>query len=85
LTAKLFGDEFCRIGIDQVTGLHHLALFHHELDDVDGALGHALCQFLNGDRFGQPHFARDFLARLALTHLRTADLFLPALHGSHGA
>ena len=34
------------------------------LDDVDGALGHALRQFLDGDRLGQHHFAQDLLARL---------------------
>jgi hypothetical protein len=55
--AEFLGDQFGSIGVDQIAGLHHLALLHHELDDIDRAFGHALRQFLDGDGLGQPHLA----------------------------
>ena len=63
------GDQLGGVGVDHVAGLHHLALLHEELDDVDGAFGHALRQFLDGDGLRQHHFAHDLLARL-LVHAR---------------
>ena len=56
--AEFGRDQFGGVGVDDVAGLQHLALLHEELDDVDGALGHALGEFLDGDRLGQDHFAR---------------------------
>ena len=38
------------------------------LDDVDGALGHAVGQLLDGDDLGDHHFAHDLLARLLNAH-----------------
>src|SRR5690606_11284678 len=40
--AKLNGNQFSSIRIDHVAGLHHLALFHEELDQIYGTLGHTL-------------------------------------------
>ena len=51
LVAHFLGDDLRRIGIDHVVDRVHLALLHQELDDVDGALGHAVGEFLDGDRF----------------------------------
>ena len=64
--AEFGGDQFGRIGVDHVARLQDLALLHEVLDDVDRALGHALRQFLDGDRLGQHHFAQDLLARLLM-------------------
>ena len=47
-----------------VGDLMHRAFLHQILDEVDGALRHAVRQFLNGDGFGDDHLARDLLARL---------------------
>jgi len=58
-------DQFGQIGVDHVVDLVHLALLHQELDDIDRALGHAVCQFLNGDRLGNLHLTPDLLAFLA--------------------
>ena len=53
-------DQFGGIGIDHVVDLQHLSLFHQELDDIDGALGHTVGQLLDGDSLGQLHQALDF-------------------------
>src|SRR5690606_11438141 len=66
------------IGIDHVAGLHHLALLHEELDQINGALSHTLGEFLNGDRLGQHDFTRDLLTRLVVH--RTLELFLATTH-----
>jgi hypothetical protein len=42
----------------------HLSLLHQELDDVDGALGHAVGEFLNGNDLRKLHLADDLLALL---------------------
>ncbi len=76
-------DEFGKVGVDDVARLHHLAFLHQVLDDVDGAFGHALRQFLNGDGFRQDDFAHDLFARFL--HLAAAELLLAAAHGGHGA
>ena len=49
--------ELSRVGVDHVIDLVHLALFHQELDDINGTLRHAVCQLLNGDRFWHHHLA----------------------------
>ncbi|MCY1524358.1 hypothetical protein D9M68_592870 [compost metagenome] len=77
--AEFAGDEFSHIGVDQIAGLHHLAFLHQVLDDVDGAFGHALRQFLNGDGLRQDDFARDLLA--GFLHLAALELLLAATHG----
>ncbi len=76
--AEFAGDEFSQVGIDQIAGLHHLAFLHQVLDDVDGAFGHALRQFLNRDGFRQNDFARNLLA--GLLHLAALELLLAATH-----
>ena len=58
-------DQLGGIGVDHVVDLVHLALRHQQLDHVDGALGHAVGEFLDGDRLGQHDFAHDLLLRLA--------------------
>ena len=40
--AELLHDELGGVGVDHVVDLVHRALLHQELDDVDGALGHAV-------------------------------------------
>ena len=62
--AHFLGDELRGVGIDHVGDLGHLALLHQELDDVDGALGHAVGEFLDGDRLGQDDFARQLFLGL---------------------
>ncbi len=79
--AEFGGDEFGEVGVDDVARLHHLAFLHQVLDDVDGALGHALRQFLNGDGFRQDDFAHDLLARFL--HLAAAELLLATAGRSH--
>lgn len=77
--AEFAGDEFGQVGIDQIAGLHHLTFLHQELDDVNGALRHALRQLLNGDGLGQDDFARNLLA--GFLHLAALELLLAATHG----
>src|SRR5262245_54822550 len=61
LVAELLGDELSGVGIDDVGDLVHLPLLHQELDDIDGALGHAVGELLDGDRLGDHHVAGDLL------------------------
>ena len=56
--AEFLGDELGGVGVDHVGDLRHLALLHQQLDDVDGALRHAVGEFLDGDRLGDGDFAR---------------------------
>ncbi len=58
--------------------LDHLALGHQDLDDVDGAFGHAVGEFLDGDRLGNDHFA----AELGRSLLVAAHLLVAA--ATHG-
>jgi hypothetical protein len=67
--AEFAGNEFGKVGVDDVARLHHLAFLHQVLDDVDGAFGHALRQFLNGDGLRQDHFAQTF-SRVSCIWLR---------------
>nr|CAI0340834.1 membrane hypothetical protein [Rhizobiaceae bacterium] len=81
--AEFAGDEFGQVGVDQIAGLHHLAFLHQVLDDVDGAFGHALRQFLNGDGLRQHDLARNLLARLL--HHGALELLLATAHGRERA
>ena len=75
LVAHFFGDELGGVGVDDVVDLEHLALAHQHLDDVHGAFGHAVGQFLNGDGVRDHHLAGDFFLR----HLEALGLLLLAL------
>ena len=72
---EFLGENLGRIGVDDIVDRVHLALLHQQFDDVNGAFGHAVGEFL--DRYGlrDNHFARPFLGR----HLKTLGLFLLAL------
>ena len=62
--AEFLGDELGGVGVDRIGDLRHVALLHQDADHVDGALGHAVGQFLDGDRFRDRHFAGDLFLRL---------------------
>ena len=64
--AQVLGDDLGRVGVERVGQGHHAALTHQDLDDVDGALGHAVGEFLDGDRLGQHDLARDLVLRFLL-------------------
>ena len=83
--AEFLDDQFGGVGVDHVGDLVHRALLHQQLDDVDRALGHAVGQFLDGDRFGNDDFAHDFVARLLHAHGLEAFAFALALQGRQGA
>jgi hypothetical protein len=74
--AHFFGDELSGIGVDHVIDGRHLPLFHEQADYVDRALGHAVGEVLNGDRFGNSDLAHELFFRLrrrdALEPLGTA-------------
>ena len=75
LVADFLGDDLRRIGVDHVVDRVHLALLHQQLDHIDGAFGHAVGEFLNGDGLGDRDFAHDLLGR----HLEALRLLLQAL------
>ena len=50
--AHLLGDDLGGVGVDHVGRLDQLALLHHQLDHVHGALRHAVGELLDGDRLG---------------------------------
>ena len=60
------------VGIDHIVDRMHLALLHQQLDDVDGALRHAVGKFLDGDRLGDDDLAAHLLGR----HLEALGLLL---------
>ncbi len=62
--AHFLGDQLGGVGIDRVVDGRHLALFHQQADDVDRALGHAVGEIGNGDRFGNSDFAHQLFFRL---------------------
>ena len=64
--AELLGDELGGIGVDRIGDLRHVTLLHQDADHVDGALGHAVGQFLDGDRFRERHFAGDLFLGLVV-------------------
>ncbi|MGY4413712.1 hypothetical protein ACVWW4_005448 [Bradyrhizobium sp. LB7.1] len=61
---ELFGDQLGGVGIDHVGDLVHRALLHQHADDVDRALGHAVGEFLDRDRFRNDHLADELFFRL---------------------
>ena len=81
--AEFAGEKLGQIGVDNVAGGHHLTLLHQIFDEIHGAFGHALRQFLNGNGFGQDDFAGNLLAHFL--HLRAAEFFLTAARRGHGA
>ncbi|MGY4283419.1 hypothetical protein ACVWXO_002639 [Bradyrhizobium sp. LM2.7] len=62
--AEFLGDELRCVGIDHVGDLVHRALLHQHADDIDRALGHAVGEFLDGDRFRNDHLADQLFLRL---------------------
>ena len=77
--AELAHDQLGRVGVDHVVDLVHRALPHQELDDVDGALRHAVGQLLDGDHLGDDHLAHDLVARLHDAGLAQLLALAPAL------
>ena len=75
--AEFLHDEFRRVGVEHIGDFMHRALLHQILDEIDGALRHAVRQFLDRDRFRNDDLASDFLARLLNAH--GLQLFLLAL------
>ena len=61
--AQFLGDQLRRVGIDRVVDRRHLALFHQQPDDIDGALGHAVRELLDGDQFRDHHLAGNLFLR----------------------
>ena len=59
--AHLLGHELGGVGVDHVGDLVHRALLHQQADDVDAPLGHAVGEFLDGDRLGDDHLAHHTL------------------------
>ena len=80
--AHLLGDELSRIRIDHVGDLVDLALLHQQTDDVHRTFGHAVGEFLDGDRLWDCHVADDFL--LGLLVPMPAHPLLAAAEGGHG-
>ena len=66
--AELRCDQLGGVGVDHIVDLHHLPLFHQELDDVNGALRHAVAEFLDCDFLWQLDLALDFDPLLLPTH-----------------
>ena len=68
--AEFGGHQFGGVGVDDVVDLHHHALTHQELDDLDAAGGHAVGQFAHRDHVGDDdlagHAGRFLAAALAL-------------------
>ena len=62
--AEFFGDQLGGVGVDHVGDLDHLALLHQHPDHVHGALGHAVGELLDGDRFRNDDFADQLFLRL---------------------
>ena len=58
--AKLLHHQFGGIGIQRLRDGGHDAEFHQRLDYIAGAGGHAVGQFLHGDRVGQNDVTHHF-------------------------
>ncbi len=79
-----FGDEqFGGIGVDDLVHRRHDAHAHQRLDHIDAALGHAVGQFLHGDRFRDHDLAHDL--RLVLAQHALALAFAGAAHRGEAA
>ena len=59
--AEFLGDQLGGVGVDDVRDLEHLPLLHEQLDHVDGTLGHAVGEFLDGDGLRDRHLADELL------------------------
>ena len=81
--AELLSDELSGIGVDHIGDLAHLALAHQQLDHVDGALRHAVRQFLDGDRLGQHDLAGELL--LLVGRAEAFEALHAAAEGGDGA
>ncbi len=81
--AEVLNDEFGCIGVDHVGDLMHRALLHQQHDDVDGPLGHAVGEFLDGDGLRNNHFAHDLVPGLLHAHRLEALAFPLALQRGH--
>ena len=64
--SKLLGDELGGVGVDRIGDLRHVTLLHQDADHVDRALGHAIGQLLDRDRFRYCYLADDLLFRLVI-------------------
>ena len=76
--AELAHDQLGRVGVDRVVDLVHRALAHQEPDDVDGALGHAVGELLDGDHLGNNHLAHHLVPRLLDAGLTQLVALAPA-------
>ena len=78
--SELGDDQLGGVGVDDLVDRRHHAHAHQRFDDVGGAFGHAVGQFLDGDRLGNDHLAHDLdllllavMQPLALALSRPAD------------
>ncbi len=62
--AHLLGDELCGVGVDDVGDHRHVALLHHQPDDVHSALRHAVGELLDRDGFRNGDFADELFLGL---------------------
>ena len=60
---SILGDELGGVGVDHVVDLHHLALLHQQLDDVDGTLGHAVGEIGDADELWNRDLADQLFLR----------------------
>ncbi len=83
LVAELGDDQFGGVGIDHLVDRRHDVHAHQRFDDVGAALGHAVGEFLHGDRLGDDDVAHD-LGRFG-GDLLLAQLFAGAAHRGEAA
>ena len=62
--AHFLGDDLRGVGVDHVVDRHHLALLHHQTNNVDRAFRHAVGEIGDGDGFGNRHLAHELFLRL---------------------
>jgi hypothetical protein len=74
---ELAHDEFGSVGVDGLINRRHHPHAHQRLDHICAALGHPVCQLLNGDRLGDDDLADD-LDLLLLALVQTLALALPS-------
>ena len=63
--SELGDDQFGGVGVDDLVDRRHDTHAHQRLDHVGGAFGHAVRQFLDGDRLGNDDLAHDLDLLLA--------------------
>ena len=81
--AEFLGDELGGVGVDRIGDLRHVPLLHQDADHVDRALGHAVGQFLDGDRLRDGHFTGDLFLWLVVA--MAADALDAPAERSHRA